>query len=466
MKSIRCRFFTIGGLLACCLMIASCGSSQDSSQNIESRSWNTFLGSSEADGDACIAADADGNIYVAGYSFADWGSPISGYANFNDTFVAKIDKNGSLVWSTFLGPTGTNGVHGCNLVLDSAANIYVTGLSMSNWGSPINPWNFGSDTFVAKLNNNGQLVWNTFLNSNDNGCGGGIAVDGSGNIYVTGGSYQTWGSPIRLFAGHPNVFVAKLGNDGGLVWNTFLGSVSGNDNGYGMAVDGNGNVYVVGGSYSSWGSPIRSHSNEGVLDAFVAKLNASGEVVWNTFFGSDAGYENVAYAVAIDGNGAAYITGTSLGTNGGWGSPVLPYQDYDAFVAKTDANGTLLWNTFLGSSDWDDGNGIALDGFGHVFVTGSSYEPWGPGAGNYHSGVVDAFVAELDHAGRLIRNTFVGSTYDDYGEGIAVAAGGRIYLVGTSEGAWGSPIRPFSQSGSPNISNRPDVFMTKVSFMP
>lgn len=458
---MKVKIFTSGFLLVFCLAAFSCGTStQDGIEPNETKSWNTFLGSRDTDVGCGVVADDSGNVYVAGYSYASWGSPLAAYTDFNDTVVAKLDKNGNLLWSTFLGPTGTSGAHGCSIALDNQGNIYVTGLSTDSWGSPINPHAFGFDTFVAKLGNSGGLVWNTFLNSNDSGYDGGIALNDNGDIFVIGASFQSWGTPIRPFAGSPDVFVAKLSNGGQLAWNTFLGSDSYGDDGHGVAADGKGNVFVVGNSSFSWGSPIRPLSNPDSYDAFVAKLDGNGRLLWNTFLGTDGGAEDYAEDIVADGNGAAYVLGTSKG--GSWGIPVRPYDYYDAFVAKLDGAGSLVWNTFLGSSDWEDAGGLALDSHGHIFVAGTSYGDWGPGAAGYHEGGSDAFVAELDGNGSLLANAFRGSSGIDYGKGIAVDAEGRIFLAGSSYDTWGQPIRLYSDKGTAFPSNKADVFVARL----
>jgi hypothetical protein len=438
---MRDKLLVPGFLLVCCLFAFSCGTQADNPP-AETGSWNTFLGSIDADVGCGAVADDNGNVYVAGYSYATWGAPIAAYSEFNDTFVAKLDKDGDLVWSTFLGPTGTSGGHGCSIALDRQGNVYVTGLSTENWGSPVNPHVFGYDTFVAKLSGSGVLIWNTFLNSNDSGYDGGIALNDSGDIFVIGSSFQSWGAPVRPFAGPPDAFVVKLYNDGNRAWNTFLGSSSYGDDGKGIATDNSGNVFAVGTSGFSWGSPIRPFSSPDSIDAFVAKLDGNGHLLWNTFLGTDGGAEDYAQDIVADAGGAAYVAGTSKG--GSWGSPVRPYDHYDAFVAKLSGTGNLVWNTFLGSSDWDDARDIDLDSLGHVFVAGSSWGDWGPGAAEYHEGGPDAFVAELNSDGSLIANAFRGSPDFDFGEAIAVDAAGRTFLAGSSSATWGQPIRLYA----------------------
>ena len=270
--------------------------------------WNTFLGGTDHDSGDAIAVDGSGNVYVTGTSDT-WGNPQRA---FGSGFVAKLDNTGQLVWNTFLG--GTYWDKGNAIAVDGNGNVYVVGYSSSTWGSPQRAFGSGEDAFAAKLDSKGQLVWNTFLGGAGYDGGRAIAVDGNGNAYVAGRSSATWGSPQRLFMGasdYPfgggDAFAAKLDNNGNLVWNTFLG---GTDIDYGLAisVDSSGNVYVAGGSlFSTWGNPLRSF--ELAADAFVAKLDGSGHLVWNTFLGG-AGYDH-GNAIAVDGSGNVYVAGTS-----------------------------------------------------------------------------------------------------------------------------------------------------------
>ena len=245
-------------------------------------SWNTFLGGSAFDIGYGIAVDTSGNVFVTGYSTATWGSPVRPYAGgLEDAFVAELNNDGALQWNTFLG--GSNNDYGSGIAVDTSGNVYVAGYSYATWGSPIRPYDGAPDAFVAELNNNGALLWNTFLGGSNFDFGHGITVDSSRNVYVAGGSYATWGSPVRPYAGGANdAFVAKLNASGALQWNTFLGGPN-IDFGFGIAVDTSGNVYVTGDSEATWGSPV--HPYVGAADAFVAKLNASGALQWNTFLG-------------------------------------------------------------------------------------------------------------------------------------------------------------------------------------
>jgi len=224
-------------------------------------------------------------------------------------------------------------------------------------------------------------------------------LDSSGNIYVTGYSYATWGgtspSPINAHAGDYDAFVAKLDSSGARLWNTFLGA-AGFDYGEGITLDSSGNIYVTGYSYATWGtspSPINAHAGGG-SDAFVAKLNSSGIRLWNTFLG--AAGDDYGKNITVDSSGNIYVTGYSNATWGTSPSPINAHAgDYDAFVAKLDSSGVQLWNTFLGAAGDDLGLGIALDSSVSVYVTGYSTATWGAPIKDYAGGRFDAFVAKI-----------------------------------------------------------------------
>jgi hypothetical protein len=411
--------------------------------------WNTFLGSADYDSGSAIAVDASGNIYVTGRSETTWGSPVSPHAGgvWYDAFVAKLNSSGTLQWNTFLGSDTLD--NGNDIEVDGSGNVYVTGYSWDSWGTPINPLNFSSDAFVAKLDSSGVLQWNTFMGAEDDDRGSAIALDSSGNIYVGGYSLMSWGSPIDPHAGGLyvyDVFVAQLNSSGVRQWNTFLGS-SGDDYCNGITLDASGNVYVTGDSDTSWGAPINAHA--GGDDSFVAKLNSSGVRQWNTFMGSSG--SDSSWSAVVDGSGNIYVVGSSTAT---WGSPVDAYVGgNDAFVAKLNSSGVLQWNTFIGSSNWDGGSDIALDPSGNVYVLGGSNASWGTPE-NPYSGNSDVFAALLNSNGVKKWNTFMGSSNDDSGSGIALDPNENVYVLGMSDSTWGLPINGYAGGD--------DVFVAKI----
>jgi hypothetical protein len=387
-----------------------------------------------------IAVDASGNVYVGGTSGYTWGNPIRPIAG-TDAFAAKLNASGVLQWNTFLG--GNGGDEGKSIAVDGTGNVYVAGTSYETWGSPIRPHS-GSpcDAFAAKLNSSGVLQWNTFLGGGGYCAGEGIAVDGSGNSYVTGSGDGTWGNPIRPFSGQKSAFAAKLSASGVLQWNTFLGG-DGWTWAYGIAVDGSGNVYVGGRSYQTWGSPVKPFGGN-YQDAFAAKLNANGALQWNTFFGEEGFGDHRCEGIAVDRSGNVFVVGISNWT---WGNPIRPIGSYqeDAFAAKLNSSGLLQWNTFLGGSGLDFGLGLAVDGAGNVYVAGTSYATWGSPVRLFGGGQ-DAFAAKLSPSGGLLWNAFLGGDAGDGANGIAVDSSGNVYETGSSSATWGNPLRAFGKN--------------------
>jgi hypothetical protein len=333
--------------------------------------WHTFYGSSNEDRGWGIAVDTSGNVYVTGYSGASWGTPIHAHSGGNDLFVLKLNSSGAYQWHTFYG--SSNEDRGWGIAVDTSGNVYVTGVSRASWGSPIHAHSGGSDDiFVLKLNSSGAYQWHTFYGSSgfDYGCG--ITVDTSGNVYVTGIIQASWGTPIHAHSGSNDLFVLKLNSSGAYQWHTFYGS-SNYDRGWGIAVDTSGNVYVTGNSYTYWGSPLHAHSGSNQSDLFVLKLNSSGAYQWHTFYGSSN--EDQGWGIAVDTSENVYVTGYS---GAHWGSPIHAHSgSNDLFVLKLNSSGAYQWHTFYGSSNEDQGWGIAVDTSENVYVTGYSGAHWG-----------------------------------------------------------------------------------------
>src|SRR5258706_6694471 len=417
--------------------------------------WNTFLGGSAYDeGDNIILGDS-GNAYITGYSDVSWGNPIRPFSVTPDVFVAKLDLNGNLIWNTFLG--GSGGDLGYGITLDAVGNIYVTGNSTANWGSPIQPYTMSiDDAFVAKLNGSGNLLWNTFLGGGGSDEARKVTIGSNGNVYVTGRSDSTWGSPVRTYTADMDAFVASLDNNGTLAWNSFLGG-NAFDEAYGIAIDGSSNLYLTGFSSTtinangSWGNPIRAYT--AFRDAFVIKLNSGGKLLWNTFLGG--GGNDEGFSIALDGNGNTYVSGYSTTT---WENPVRPFTAAeDAFAAKVDVGGNLIWNSFLGGSSSDQARGIDTDGSGNIYVTGYSSSSWGNPVRVFAVGN-DAFAVQLSTEGNLIWNAFLGGTGQDYGAGIDADGQGNVYVTGSSNAIWGTPIRAYTADM--------DTFVAKLNFSP
>jgi len=296
------------------------------------------------------------------------------------------------------------------------------------------------------------LIYATFLGGGDEDRGLSIAVDASGNAYVTGSLLSTDfpatpGAFNTTYGGAWDAFVAKLNATGtGLMYATYLGGGD-FDEGRGIAVDISGNAYVAGTTGSS-NFPTTPGANDTTYnpgdEAFVVKLNATGTgLVYATYLGGSSFEE--AYGIAIDTSGSAYVTGRTRSadfpaTPGAFDTTYNgPPGSVDAFVAKLDAAGAVFtYATFLGGSSEEYPFGIAVDSSGNAYVTGQTEStdfPATPGAFNTtYSGGWDAFVAKLDATGSsLAYATYLGGVEADYAYGIAVDTSDRAFVTGATD---------------------------------
>ncbi len=315
------------------------------------------------------------------------------------------------------------------------------------------------------------LVYCGYIGGSRNEACYGIAVDGSGNAYVTGTTSSTQADfpekvgPDLTYNIDNDAFIAKVNASGaGLVYCGYIGG-AGADYGRGIAVDSLGNAYVTGNTSSTevtfpvtGGPDLTSNGGD---DAFIAKVNAAGTALVYCGYIGGLGVDYGA-AVAVDGSGNAYVTGHTSSWEATFpetSGPDLTYNlNTDAFAAKVNASGTGLdYCGYIGGSGADYGRGIAVDGAGNAYVTGStsSTEATFPVAGGpdlTSNGGKDAFVAKVDAGGLgLVYCGFIGGSGDDGddsdydGGGIAVDSSGNAYVTGrtSSTEAW-MPLSPRS----------------------
>ncbi len=445
--------------------------------------YSTYLGGSAGDSATSIAVDSSGNAYVTGYTQSTNfpttpssllpntpGATCPGLNVATGTlgipcyhaFVTKLNAAGStLLYSTYLGGSGND--VGVAIAVDSSGNAYVTGHTDSTnfpttggaVQTALGGCCGGTDALVAKLGPAGNaLVYSTYLGGSGIDYGFGIAVDSSGNAYVTGSTasydFPTTSGAFQTTLGYGgDAFVTVLNPSGsGFIYSTFLGG-NYSDGGFGIAVDSFGNAYVTGYTESvnfptvnpfqasCSLSPYGAYCNGG--DAFVTKLNATGKaLVYSTYLGgSNGGY---GYGIAVDSSGNAYVTGATYSTN--FPTTAGAFQTRyagggaDAFVTKLDATGSkLVYSTFLGGTGYEEGHGIAVDSSGEAHVTGFTSSTNFPAASPlqrpYGGGPEDAFVTKLNVAGSaLVYSTYLGGSADDAGLGIAVDSSGNAYVTG------------------------------------
>ncbi len=284
------------------------------------------------------------------------------------------------------------------------------------------------------------------------------------NDFPTQNSYQPDNS------GRADAFVAKLSADGTeLVYSTYLGG-SDHDYGRSIAVDSEGCAYVTGMTESdSFPTTDEAYQEDyaGAYDAFVAKLSADGtDLVYSTYLGGSS--SDYGEGIAVDSEGCAYVTGDTRSTD-------FPTRDHfqesisgpqDAFVAKLSADGTdLVYSTYLGGSDWDAGQDLAVDSDGCAYVIGYTWSddfPTRNSCQDTHIGQCDVFVAKIDTTrsgdDSLVYSTYLGGSDEDYGWGIAVDLVGCAYVTGQTASADFPTHNPIQDHNDGSI----DAFVAKI----
>jgi autotransporter-associated beta strand protein len=347
-------------------------------------SYATYLGGSGEDIARAIAVDSSGNAYIAGYSFGSFptttGAFQTSFGGNVDAFVVKLNASGTgLVYATYLGGNGDDEALG--IAVNSAGNAYVTGLTSSanfptTAGVPQGSAQGGYDAFLTELNSTGSsLVYSTHLGGSGNDYGQAIAVDSSGNAYVTGytssTNFPTTGGVFQANhaadGGNNDAFACQIAAAGtSLGYCTYLGG-GGNDQGTGIAIDGSGNAFVTG-STTSGNFPTTTGASStsfgGGTDAFVTKINPSATTLtYSTYLGgSDTDF---AQGIAVDSSGSAYVAGVTSSLNFPVTAGAFQTANADRNLFKT-TNGAGAWSAANAGLADNTVNALVIDPTNHL----------------------------------------------------------------------------------------------------
>ena len=338
--------------------------------------WSKSLGSTGNDYAYGVALDGSGNVLVTGYfsGTMDFGGGPLTIEGSQDVFVAKYSPAGTYLWA--LAPTGSGWGSGAGLTADADSNVVVGGYfgGTLDFGCGTMSSSGVSDAFLAKYSAAGACLWSRDIGgTGTNTRATAVAVNGNGDIVVTGGFQGAvdFGGGALTSAGSYDVFVAAYSATGAPQWSMRFGD-TGYDYGYGVTVDGGGNVLVAGsfqGTVNFGGGPVASVGAFYGADIFMAKYTSAGAYVWAKDFGS--GFSEVAYGIAADAGGNISLTGSIVGgVNFGTGY-LFGSGNYDIFIARFTPNGTNLWAKRSGGPSDDRGKAVTADSNGNVIATGS-----------------------------------------------------------------------------------------------
>jgi hypothetical protein len=456
-------------------------------------SYSTYLGGTKSDIGKAIAVDSAGNAYVVGQTFspdfptAQALQPTGGstvdrpFAGQEDLFIAKLNASGTaLLYSTYLGGT-TGSSSGQGIAVDAAGNVYVTGSTAAIDFPTVNPLQAASggltDAFLVKLDPTGSaLVYSTYLGGSGSDVIQAIAVDAAGNAYITGNTTSVNFPTLNAlqptdptdpnFPGMNTGFVAKVNVSGtALVYATHLGG-HGFTYPQAIATDAAGSCYVTGYTTSDdfpLAHPLQATPG-GNVDAFVTKLNADGSaLVYSTYLGGVNADEG--HSIAVDEAGNAYVTGSTTSFNFPTVNALQAYPGgTDVFVAKLNASGSALdYSTFLGGADYDTGVSIAVDSAGNAYIVGSTSSK---DFRTTHP--IQPAVTGVGDA-FVVKLNAVGSAllFSTFLGGSSGSSGNGIAVDGTGNvyiiGTTSSPDFPTVHPIQPGAAASNDVFVTKIN---
>jgi len=405
-----------------------------------------------------LVYDSIGNIYILGhYRYTkdfDPGPSISNLTSQGgnwDIFIQKLDSNGNFVWAKSFGVT--NGLGGSSMVIDDIGNLYIVGgfTGTVDFDPGVGTTNITSngsyDGFVLKLDSNGDFVWVKSFGGTSSEIVHLVTLDLNYNIYISGLFLGTvdfdpgLGTSFLTALGGFDIFTLKLDNNGNYIWAKSIEGSATNDQSREILTDSIGNVYLMGyfegtADFDPNAGTMNITSNGGA-DAFVQKMDSTGNLIWVKTFGNIAG-ERILSA-AIDRHGNLYTTGvyygttdfdpdvgtTNLTSNGG----------ADVFVQKLDSNGNFVWANSIGDLGNENIVSIRLDNNSNIYLAGT-YEGTvdfdsGVGTTNLTSnGGADVFNQKIDSSGKFLWARSIGGTSSENVYESIITPSNKIYTLG------------------------------------
>ena len=458
-----------------------------------------YLGGNDYESDTTGALDAAGNLIVVGQTASrnfpttpnavqsqnGWQGPFP----TTDAFATKLDPNGALVYSTYLGGRWADAAYA--VAVDAAGDATLCGYASSaefpTTPDAIQPA-LGNDpnnldAFVTRLGPTGALLYSTFFGGNHLDDCNGLALDGYGNVYFSGVTQSPANFPLlNRLPGSPtapqggrDAFVAKLDMMAvppRLVYSTLLGGTQ-QDNAAAIAVDASGRAVVVG-SAQGPGFPLVNAAQPfgGGQDAFAAQIafdpvTSATSLVFSTYLGG-SGYEYIGRHVALDAGGNVYVVGSTDSTNFPTRNAAQPAFAgvYDGFVVKLDPAGSVVYSTYLGGGGQDLILGVEVDAKGSAHVAGFAYPYWSdptpfPQVEPIQQPSVasmNGFVTKLNRAGGILYSTYLGGSAGDGAAALALDGDGNAYVAGVTF----SSDFPTANAGQASLTADYDGFVVKI----
>lgn len=423
--------------------------------------WSSYFGGQGFDLAANMKCDYTGNVYVTGSTFLSTNMATTGahqVANSGDfdTYLAKFDAQGALLWSTYYGGEGMD--YSFGLASDRNNKMYISGVTRSltgiaTAGSPQTVQSGGDiDFFLSRFDKDGNLIWGRYFGTSGEEYGGICAANDFGQVHLAG--YSKGNNLIALNAHQAtnssaefDAVLAQFDTLGNQMWGTFYGgdSIETSD---GLAYDKMGNVYMAGvtNSPDSIATPGAFQTAlAGSFDYYLVKFDTLGQRVWGTYYGGTDAESVISPALVLNQNNVLsatlgnelFLVGVSYSDSGI--ATAGTYQDTlngdaDAFLVKFDSQGNRIWGTYYGGTGFDQSGAVVSDFAGNAYWAGFTESFSGlesPGAyQTANNGWHDAYLAKFDANGQLLYGTFFGGSGDDEALAVSIDNQGNTYISG------------------------------------
>ena len=344
--------------------------------------WSRQIGTNKNEEAMGISKDQQNSIFIVGSTYG--GLEGESHQGSSDIFILKYNELGAKQWSDQLG---TNKIdYATSVSLDISGNPFLTGSTNRGLDSNSNAGDNKSDYFISKYDNSGNKQSTNQYGVTKDDTAYAIAIDGSGNLYVTGSTSNALDSETHV--GNKDVFIVKFDASLNREWTKQIGTTS-NDESYGVTYDSLGNIYVIGYTQGNLDNNVRKGTGND-KDFFILKYDENGNKIWSRQGGTDT--EDIAYDVAKDSLDNIYIAGktcSSLNNNNFKGA-------CDYFLIKYNSSGTVQWTKQGGTSSEDIAKGVDIDSSNNIYITGYTY---GSIDGNKNQGGTDYFLIKFNTEG-------------------------------------------------------------------
>lgn len=401
----------LAGVFGICVSVAltACGGGGDAAPVTEvpvtPTTWAQRFGVTGNNSAYDVQTDSSKNVYVtggfSGATLAFGGTTLTRLGG-NDAFVAKFDSAGNVLWAKNFGGAGVS-INGRSVGVDGSGNVYVGGnFSGSNTTSPAMTLRGSSDYFVIKLDSSGNVLWSkNFGPGSAWDLNRAMYVDSSGNAFIVGSLTANWTSPALTLIGSTDAFMLKLDSSGNVVWARNFGGAVANARSWEVTADSSGNLYTTGYfNTANMTTPAVSLAG-GSLDAYLIKLDSSGTPIWARSYGG-TGASVIPGGLAVDSSG--YVYAGFHFTNANLTTPaVTKLGTTDALLIRVDPSGSTDWaRSYGGAGASFNVNGVVLAGGSvHLFGTVGSANLTTPPITRI--GNTDAVAIEVDSSGTTVR---------------------------------------------------------------